>query len=123
MGLTTVFFDYDGDPGYAKAIVDDRCVEFFVKMGASLKMAPAEPVEVDISSKSIPSLSGVSGDKGAGKPGSLEWHKTHLKQANSKISIGMYVKDVTGQLLPTSGEREDVMEKAVKAIEKYLKGE
>lgn len=62
----------------------------------------------------------VIGDKGWGKPGSIEWHETALYGMHDKKEIEDYVKDICGFDIDRRGGVKAVRNKAVKVLQQFI---
>jgi len=118
--LKAVYFPGKGTRlGYRKAMVYEDEVQFFLDLGAlptqeDALNASADPVGADVvgssSEESFDFMEEgdedeeVDGDKGTGKPGSLQWHEAKIRELRYKTGIMGYAKQVTGKTLRFDGK-------------------
>lgn len=126
--LKTVYFGVDGQ--VAKAIIDEKFLDFFTGLGAT--RVPYEVVpDLETTSKSEevkekpkPVKTEVSeGDLGHGEPGSDRFHTLGINELESMDQIQKYVKEVTGKLILKTKKStlESFRKKALKTIQRHLK--
>ena len=115
MKLTTVYFKGQSESGlpYIKAMVNVADVPFFEKLGAVLTQAEAEVIITEKSAEVSP------GDKGHGKPGSVDFHKNFIMSFDKPDEVIAYVKEVTGEDIPKRGKLETIQKRALSAIVRF----
>lgn len=59
----------------------------------------------------------TDGDKGSGKPGTMEWHRHWINDLHDKAEIADYVRELTGEKLDLRGNLKAAKTRALKMIE------
>ena len=135
MGMKTVFFDGKSDAGfdYIKAIVREEDVKFFHELGAvdspddfDKEIYEEEEVEEkEVEEEPEEMEEAVDGDKGAGKPGTYDWHVSQLNSFHFKKEIEDYVKLITDKELgvPSYNTVATLRSEAKKLIKEFLEND
>ena len=134
MPLITVFFRYEET--YARAIVDEKQVEFFLEMGA--KRTPKEVL--DGPNKKVPEVpdkkeneihietneekTKLDGDKGSGLPNSIRFHQLKIDECEDFESIRDYTFLITGKMIrkKRGGTIDRYRKNAMRLIKGHVNG-
>jgi len=111
---------------YRKARVDVRELDFFYDLGAvddqlaftNQAEEPAPPPEPP--KEPEPDPNAPKGDKGWGRPGTLEFYEHQIADFTSKDDLITFVFEVTGRRVVNRGGLEDVQRNALKRIKEHL---
>jgi hypothetical protein len=120
--LRTVFYPSSQDAsGYIKATVRSENVGELIGLGWYLTQGEAtkqaqKVTRAEEHREKRPEQYVENGDMGAGKPGTMEWHKVQIAQMEDKESVVDYVGQA-GHTIDKRGSLDTVKEKALKALE------
>jgi len=127
MRLKAVYFDVPSETGlpYTKAMVYVQDVPYFKEMGATER--PVEkPEEIYVGEQEEDdAYATVDGDKGTGKPGSIEWHEASLREIRTKKEVVSYVEKATGfeYDFDLKEKLQVLKEEALQTIKEYLEND
>ena len=114
--LKAVYFPgKDTRLGYYKAMVYENEMDFFLSMGASTS-PPEDEIEEDIALSEE-----GDGDRGSGKPGSLQWHTESINGLSRRKDILTYMRDLVGEEAFPFFSNEKTVDTRKRAL-RYLKG-
>lgn len=127
MTLIPVYFNIDGE--VSKALVKEHKIDFYLNLGA--KRNPHEAIIAQVEeivdreeSKKEPEKveKKTEGNKGFGKPNSLQFHEHHINNFDRYEDIRDYVVKVTGKTVrrTINGNIEKYQKNAIRLIKGHL---
>lgn len=126
MKLVPIFFPFDNELGYIKAVVQEEHLDFFEPLGQfyfATQEIPDPATDVVKDTKSPAIVVEVNPDKGYGQPGSLEWYENNILVFETIPEVVAYAKSITGKEVYPGGKLAEVKQRALTTIKEHIEND